>query len=112
MGNADRVCANTAEEINRQIDREIEIRVREYSHRTESEITRRINELDHEWDMERLLRDQCRRACVHGTGVPHNPQPEMANCPERRFTVLISICDPRLVSACAGIPAAWGSYSR
>ena len=55
MRNADRVRANTAEEINRQIDHEIEIRVREYSQRTESEITRRINELDREWDMERLL---------------------------------------------------------
>ncbi|HET9295771.1 MAG TPA: hypothetical protein VFP18_02680, partial [Candidatus Binatia bacterium] len=55
MGNADRVRANTADEINRRIDREIEIRVREYSHRTESEITRRINELEREWDMERLL---------------------------------------------------------
>jgi hypothetical protein len=46
MENADRVRANTAEEINRQIDREIETRVREYSQRTESEISRRINELD------------------------------------------------------------------
>ena len=55
MENADRVRANTAEEINRQIDRDIEIRVREYSHQTESEITRRINELEREWDIERLL---------------------------------------------------------
>jgi len=55
MENADRVRANTAEEINRQIDHGIETRVREYSQRSESEITRRINELDHEWDIERLL---------------------------------------------------------
>jgi hypothetical protein len=55
MENADRVRANTAEEINRQIDRDIEIRVREYSHRTESEIARRINELEREGDIERLL---------------------------------------------------------
>ena len=55
MANADRVRANTAEEINRRIDREIEIRVREYSQQTENEITRRINELEREWDIERLL---------------------------------------------------------
>jgi hypothetical protein len=55
MENADRVRANTAEEINRQIDRDIEIRVREYSHRSESEIARRINELEREGDIERLL---------------------------------------------------------
>jgi hypothetical protein len=55
MENAERVRANTAEEINRNSDREIEIRVREYSQRSDSEITRRIDELDREWDMERLL---------------------------------------------------------
>jgi hypothetical protein len=44
-GNADRVRANSVEEINRQTDREIEIHVREYSQRIQSEITRRINEL-------------------------------------------------------------------
>jgi hypothetical protein len=55
MGNEDRVRANTAEETNRQIDHEIEVRVREYSQGSESEISRRINELDHEWDLERLL---------------------------------------------------------
>jgi hypothetical protein len=31
--------------INRQTDREIEIHVREYSQRTQNEITRRVNEL-------------------------------------------------------------------
>jgi hypothetical protein len=55
MENVDRVRANTAEEINRRIDRGIEARVREYARRPASDITRRINELDREWDMERLL---------------------------------------------------------
>ena len=55
MENSDRVRANTAEEINRQIDRGIEARVRDYAQRSESEITRRIDELGREWDKERLL---------------------------------------------------------
>ena len=55
MENVDRVRANTAEETNRQIDRGIEARVREYARRPASDIIRRINELDREWDMERLL---------------------------------------------------------
>jgi hypothetical protein len=55
MGDADRVRANTADEINRQIDRAIEAGVREYAQKSVSEITSRINELDREWDMERLL---------------------------------------------------------
>jgi hypothetical protein len=55
METADRVRANTSEEINRRIDQKIEDRVREYSKRSQSDITRRIEELDREWDMERLL---------------------------------------------------------
>jgi hypothetical protein len=55
MENADRVRANTSEEINRQIDHQLEARVREYAQRSPDDITRRIEELDREWDMERLL---------------------------------------------------------
>jgi hypothetical protein len=55
MEAADRVRANTSEEINRRIDQDIERRVREYAKRSRSDITRRIEELDREWDMERLL---------------------------------------------------------
>lgn len=55
METADRVRANTSEEINRRIDQEIERRVREYAGRSRSDISSRIAELDREWDMERLL---------------------------------------------------------
>ncbi|HEU4478437.1 MAG TPA: hypothetical protein VFR80_07955 [Pyrinomonadaceae bacterium] len=55
METADRVRANTSEEINRRIDQDSEARIREYSTRSRSDITRRIEELDREWDMERLL---------------------------------------------------------
>ncbi|EIC29909.1 hypothetical protein [Methylomicrobium album] len=55
MESADRVRANTSEAINRRIDRAIEARVREYAQKSSVEITRRIDELDREWDIERLL---------------------------------------------------------
>ena len=55
MENADRVRANTSEEINRQLDRELEARVKAFEQRSPAEITQRIDELDREWDMERLL---------------------------------------------------------
>jgi hypothetical protein len=55
METADRVRANTSEEINRRLDRELESRVKSYEHRSPAEITQRIDELDREWDMERLL---------------------------------------------------------
>lgn len=55
MENADRVRANTSQEVNRQIDDDSADRVHEYAKRSHDEITDRINELDREWDMERLL---------------------------------------------------------
>ena len=53
--NGDRVRENTSDEINRRIDDQTIARVQEYAARSEADITRRIAELDREWDMERLL---------------------------------------------------------
>jgi len=55
METMDRVRRSTAEEINRRIDREIEERVRDYAGRDPEEITQRIEALEREWDMERVL---------------------------------------------------------
>jgi hypothetical protein len=51
----DRVRANTVPEINRRIDEQIERNIRHYSGQTKEEISRRIQELDQEWDIERVL---------------------------------------------------------
>ena len=51
----DRVRANTAPEINQCIDKRIEENVRYYSGQTREKISRRIRELDQEWDIERFL---------------------------------------------------------
>jgi hypothetical protein len=64
---ADRVRANTSDEVNARIDREIEERVRDYAARGPEEITRRIAELDREWDMERLL--ETNASALAGAGV-------------------------------------------
>jgi len=53
--NTDRVRENSSDEINRRIDDETIDRVQEYAARSEADIARRIEELDREWDMERLL---------------------------------------------------------
>ena len=53
--NADRVRENTSDEINRQIDIEIVARVQEYAGRSKEDITHRIEHLNREWDVERLL---------------------------------------------------------
>lgn len=74
MESADRVRANTSEEINRQFDRELEARVRAYEQRSPAEITRRIDELDREWDMERLLETNASAIAFTGLmlGVTHS----------------------------------------
>ncbi len=51
----DRVRAHTAPQINYRLDRELEERIRYYSTLDHAAITRRITELDHEWDIERVL---------------------------------------------------------
>ena len=66
-GEADRVRANTSEEVNARLDREMRERVESYAARGEAEITRRIWELDREWDMERLL--ETNASALAGVGV-------------------------------------------
>jgi len=51
----DRVRANTPPEINQVIDTEIAAMVRFYAGKTDYEISKRIEELDNEWDIERYL---------------------------------------------------------
>ncbi len=74
MENADRVRANTAQEINREIDREADSRVRKYAEKSPVEITRRIEELDREWDMERLLETNASALAFTGLalGITHS----------------------------------------
>jgi len=51
----DRVRANTVPEVNRRIDEQIERNIRHYAGQTKEEIYRRIQDLDQEWDIERVL---------------------------------------------------------
>ena len=51
----DRVRRNTAPEVNARIDFKIAETVHRYAGRPASEITRRIEEIEREWDIERLL---------------------------------------------------------
>jgi hypothetical protein len=52
---ADRVRSSTALEVNREIDRRTTSNVRRYASSSEEVIQRRIEELDREWDIERVL---------------------------------------------------------
>jgi hypothetical protein len=55
LSHTDRVRANTAAEVNRRVDEQIERNIRHYSGQTKEEIYRRIQDLDREWDIERVL---------------------------------------------------------
>ena len=63
----DRVRANTPPEINQAIDTEIAAIVRFYASKTDYEIGKRIEELDNEWDIERLI--ESRAAVISLIGV-------------------------------------------
>jgi hypothetical protein len=51
----DRVRAVTQPEVNRRLDTELEERLRYYATQDKATITRRLEELDTEWDIERVL---------------------------------------------------------
>ena len=51
----DRVRANTAKNVNEEIERKTERRIVQAASSTDSAISRRIDELEKEWDMERWL---------------------------------------------------------
>lgn len=72
--NVDRVRDNTSEEINRQLDRELESRVRAYADRSPDEISGRIEELNREWDMERVLETNASALAFTGLvlGITHS----------------------------------------
>lgn len=74
MENADRVRANTAQEINLRLDSESDARVRDYSQRSSDEITDRIAELEREWDIERWLETNASAVAFTGLvlGVTHS----------------------------------------
>jgi hypothetical protein len=63
----DRVRHHTAPEVNARIDSEISDRVRLYAHADDAMISRRLTELDREWDMERLLQTNAASLVLTGT---------------------------------------------
>lgn len=70
----DRVRANTSEEINARLDREMSERVRACENTSSREITRRIEELDREWDIERVLETNASALALTGLvlGITHS----------------------------------------
>lgn len=65
----DRVRANTPPEINQAIDTEIAASVRFYASKTDYEISKRIIELDSEWDIERYLEANAAILTVIGSAM-------------------------------------------
>jgi hypothetical protein len=70
----DRVRNNTADEVNKELDRQAAVRVRENIHLSEEELSRRIDELDREWDIERVLQTNASVIGLSGLvlGLAHN----------------------------------------
>lgn len=63
----DQVRDNTAPNINQRIDQQMRDRIFLYAHKSPQEISRRIEELGQEWDMERWL--ECNASALAFTGM-------------------------------------------
>jgi hypothetical protein len=69
-GESDRVRRNTAEETNRMLDTRMEDRVRGYAAGCgEAEISSRIDELEREWSIERLIETEASMMGLTGLGL-------------------------------------------
>jgi hypothetical protein len=66
LSEPDRVRATTSDEINRLIDRRISDSIAHYSGKSKAEISSRIDELEREWDMERLLETNASALAIIG----------------------------------------------
>ena len=84
----DRVRAHTASHANRRIDEAAEERLRQCVGASEVEIGRRIAELDHEWDIERVL--QANASSLAFTGLVS------AILSDRKWLILPSVVLPFL----------------
>ena len=69
LNDVDRVRARTPEEMNVRIDQETEARIRHYATQPKTVITTRIEELDHEWDIERMLELNASGLAIVGIGA-------------------------------------------
>jgi hypothetical protein len=67
MKNKDRVQTHTADHVNAEIERDAERRVRNAAGQTKAVLSRRIDELDEEWDIERWLETNASALALTGT---------------------------------------------
>ncbi len=65
----DRVADNTSASVNDSIQQQIEQNVARYSAAGEQEIERRLQELDREWDIERMLQTNAATFILAGIGL-------------------------------------------
>lgn len=69
LENADRVRENTRQSINERLDREIRNRALYFATCDAYEITERIDELEREWDIERVLQANASALALSGLGL-------------------------------------------
>jgi hypothetical protein len=69
MDYLDRVRTNTAPEVNARIDEDTDARIRHYASCSIAAISRRIEELEAEWDMERWLEGNASALALSGVAL-------------------------------------------
>ena len=97
----DRVPKHTSEAINEQIRRQIEECVVRYQNASDDEIQERLEELDREWDIERLLEANAATACLVGLTLGATVDRKWFLFPGGRCGIPAPARSSRLVSAVA-----------
>jgi hypothetical protein len=69
LDDGDRVRQSTTETVNERLDREMRKRVRYYAECDRTEISERIDELEREWDIERVLEANASTLALTGVGL-------------------------------------------
>jgi hypothetical protein len=69
LSNKEKIRSVTDPSVNRKIDREIEESIRRYTYQGSQEISQRIDELEKEWDVERVLQIGASSAALVGIGL-------------------------------------------
>jgi hypothetical protein len=67
--NKERVAENTSEEVNESIEQQIEQNIARYSAAGAAQIEERLEQLDREWDIERMLQTNAASLILAGVGL-------------------------------------------
>ena len=106
----DRVRSSTASHVNEEIDHQTDINIHHYKDKSRAEILERIQMLDKEWDIERVLEVNASTLALSGLITWFNQKSKMVIPARHYFAVSFAAWITRMVSSLTPITSAWYPY--